>query len=119
MYLFVNATGAKQNRGASHFNPKAKSLFKKKDQMKSIGLASCDLGVDGAKAVADYVSGSKAMDTITLDGNYPGFPLPVKQLKGTEPVETLNLSRKKLGFLSGIVIAKLIKVNGVLTSSAS
>lgn len=32
MYLFVNATGAKQNRGASHFNPKAKSLFKKKDQ---------------------------------------------------------------------------------------
>jgi len=31
MYLFVNATGARQNRGQSHFNPGAKALFKKKD----------------------------------------------------------------------------------------
>ena len=30
-YLFNNATGAKQNKGMSHFNPKAKALFKKKD----------------------------------------------------------------------------------------
>lgn len=30
-YLFFNATGAKQNLGQSHFNPKAKALFKAKD----------------------------------------------------------------------------------------
>jgi len=30
-YLFTNATGAKQNKGQSHFNPHAKALFKKKD----------------------------------------------------------------------------------------
>ena len=33
-------------------------IFNEKDQMKSIGLAYCDLGVDGAKAVADYVGGT-------------------------------------------------------------
>lgn len=41
--------------------------------------------------------------------------LPVKQLKGTEPVETLDLSNKSLGFVSGIAIAKLIEGNAVLT----
>lgn len=30
-YLFTNATGAKQNKGQSHFDPHAKALFKKKD----------------------------------------------------------------------------------------
>ena len=30
-YLFFNATGARQNLGQSHFNPKAKALFKAKD----------------------------------------------------------------------------------------
>ena len=44
--------------------------------------------------------------------NLEGFALPVKKLKGTNPVETLDLSRKRLGFLSAIVIAALIKVNG-------
>jgi len=41
-YLFTNATGAKQNKGMSHFNPKAKALFKKKDQnyvrMSNVGV---------------------------------------------------------------------------------
>jgi len=31
MYLTINATGARQNLGQSHFNPGAKALFKKKD----------------------------------------------------------------------------------------
>ena len=30
-YLFLNATGAKQNVGQSHFNPKSRALFKPKD----------------------------------------------------------------------------------------
>ena len=45
-----------------------------------------------------------------------GFALPVKKLKGTDPVETLDLSGKNLGVASAIVIASLIGVNGGLTT---
>jgi hypothetical protein len=48
--------------------------------------------------------------------NLDGFALPVKKLKGTDPVETLDLSDKKLGVASAVVIASLICVNGGLTS---
>ncbi len=45
-----------------------------------------------------------------------GCALPVKKLKGTDPVETLDLSGKYLGVASLVVIASLISVNGGLTS---
>ena len=48
--------------------------------------------------------------------NLDGFALPVKKLKGTDPVETLDLSSKNLGVASAVVIASLISVNGGLTS---
>ena len=48
--------------------------------------------------------------------NLDGFALPVKKLQGTDPVETLDLSVKKLGVASAVVIAFLIGVNGGLTS---
>ena len=44
-----------------------------------------------------------------------GYALPVKKLKGTDPVETLDLSGKYLGVASAVVIASLISVNGALT----
>ena len=44
-----------------------------------------------------------------------GFALPVKKLKGTDPIETLDLSGKNLGVSSAVVIAFLIGVNGALT----
>ena len=47
--------------------------------------------------------------------NLDGFALPVKKLKGTDPVETLDLSGKELGVASAVVIASLICVNGGLT----
>ena len=47
--------------------------------------------------------------------NLDGFALPVKKLKGTDPVETLDLSRKSLGVASAVVIASLFGVNGLLT----
>ena len=49
--------------------------------------------------------------------NLDGFALPVKKLKGTDPVETLDLSGKgeNLGAASLVVIASLISVNGALT----
>jgi NLR family CARD domain-containing protein 3 len=48
--------------------------------------------------------------------NLDGFALPVKELKGTDPVETLDLSRKSLCVASAVVIASLIGANGALTS---
>jgi Ran GTPase-activating protein (RanGAP) involved in mRNA processing and transport len=47
--------------------------------------------------------------------NLDGFALPVKKLQGTDPVETLDLSGKKLGVASAVVIASLIGVNRALT----
>ena len=47
--------------------------------------------------------------------NLDGYALPIKKLKGTEPVESLDLSHKGLGVASAIVIASLIGVNGGLT----
>ena len=47
--------------------------------------------------------------------NLDWFPLPVKKLKGTDPVETLDLSGKRLGVVSATVIAGLIGVNASLT----
>ena len=44
-------------------------IFKQKDQMKSVGLARCNLGIDGAKAVADYVSVSASLTSVTLLAN--------------------------------------------------
>ena len=48
--------------------------------------------------------------------NLEGFPLPVKKLKGTDPVEALDFSRQKLRLASAVVIAALIRVNRTLTS---
>ena len=54
--------------------------------------------------------------------NLDGFALPVKKLKGTDPVEMLDfsttsydLSGENLGVASAVVIASLISVNGGLT----
>ena len=47
--------------------------------------------------------------------NIDGFALPIKQLKGTEPVESLDFSSKGLGPASAIVIASLIGANASLT----
>ena len=48
--------------------------------------------------------------------NFDGYALPIKKLKGTETVESLDLSGKKLRVASTIVIASLISGNGGLTS---
>jgi NLR family CARD domain-containing protein 3 len=40
--------------------------------------------------------------------NLDGIALPVKKLRGTDPVETLDLSGKNLGFIFAISIASLI-----------
>ena len=53
--------------------------------------------------------------TLHVQVNLDGYALPIKELKGTEPVESLDLSNKGLSVASAIVIASLISVNGSLT----
>jgi len=48
--------------------------------------------------------------------NIDGHELNIEQLKGTDPVEVIDLTSKRLGSASGIVIAKCIEFNAVLTS---
>ena len=43
-----------------------------------------------------------------------GYALPIDELKGTKPVESIDLPRKGLGVASGIIIAACIKENAVL-----
>ena len=43
-----------------------------------------------------------------------GHPLPVDELKNTKPTEKIDLSNKKLGVASAIIIASCIKDNGSL-----
>ena len=40
--------------------------------------------------------------------------LPIDELTGTKPTEHIDLSGKRLGFASAIIIASCIKANGVL-----
>ena len=44
-------------------------------------------------------------------GSLDGHPLPIKQLRGEEPVESIDLSSKSLTVLSATVIASLITSN--------
>ena len=48
--------------------------------------------------------------------NLDGHELDLPKLRGTDPVESLFLSGKRLGPASAIVIASLIAGNGVLTT---
>ena len=49
--------------------------------------------------------------TSILQVNLDGFALPIKQLKGIEPVDSLNFSNERLGPASAVVIASLIHDN--------
>ena len=53
---------------------------------------------------------------LRIQVNLDGYALPIKKLKGTESVESLDLSNKRLGVASAIVIASLIGVNNALTA---
>ena len=43
-----------------------------------------------------------------------GHALPIDELRGTKPVESIDLSTKKLGVVSCIIIGACIKENAVL-----
>ena len=70
------------------------------------------IGSEGGVALAGALRANTSLTSLTLDRE----PLPVKQLKGTDPVTNLDLSNKGHGHLSSIVIGSLITVNASLTS---
>jgi len=104
------------------------SVFKQKDVMKSVGLAGCELGVDGAKAVADYISVSASISSVNvlsnkLDEDSAELLLRVKAEKphlrtlcGLTHEETkLDLSGKGLGPADGKLLAPEISVSASVT----
>ena len=68
--------------------------------------------LSGLRALTKAVGASEALGEVTFDDS---APLPVRQLKGSERVASLDLSGRKLGFLSATVIGGLLPTNSALT----
>ena len=66
-----------------------------------------DIGDDGAKFIAEALRVNASLTSVHLDEH----PLPIKQLKGTDPVASIDLSGKRLTHQSATIIAELIKAN--------
>jgi len=100
------------------------SIFKKMDQMKRLGLASCNLGADGASAVADHVRFSGSLANLSLADN--GLTTFGKDMSGVEALADalrfnrsltrLNLSGNKMGPEGVKALAPGIAANGSVTS---
>jgi len=88
------------------------SLIGVNGALTKIDLSRNHLGAEGAAALAPALAANGTLTEVNLDD----VALPIKKLKGTEPVKSLDLSNKGLSFASAIVIASLIGVNGTLTS---
>ena len=80
-------------------------------QLMTLSLQNCGLDPGGARAVAAFCAVSSSVTEVNIDG----FALPIKKLKGIEPVESLDFLRSNLGVASAIVIASLIQDNASLT----
>jgi Ran GTPase-activating protein (RanGAP) involved in mRNA processing and transport len=109
----------------------------------SVNLSENKLGPQGAKALAPALRDSPSMTEVraalvkpsrhaslhhlfhtnvrtcdlvfAFQVNLDGFPLPIKKLKGTDPVASLDFSRKSLESASAVVIASLIRDNASVT----
>ena len=85
--------------------------------VRHLDLRGCALSEDGVKAIAEALKMNDLMAEVHLDGN-SSRPLPIQQLKGTDPVESLDLSKEGLGSASAsaILIGALIDANASITS---
>ena len=75
-----------------------------------LDLRENKIGRWGVKPLADAL----CVNTSVMQVNLDGYSLPIKQLKGTETVASIDLSHKCLGVASVVVIASLIQGNGSL-----
>jgi len=78
----------------------------------SLKLLHNHIGTAGAKPLAAALLVNNSLVEVNLDG----FALPVKELKGTEPVDSLNFSGQELNVASAVVIGALVGVNASITS---
>jgi len=112
------------------------TIFKQKE-MVSVGLASCELGLEGAADVADYVRGSVSLTSCDVrDSDISGNAasqlsapvlgntniekfneIPIKEMRA-DSLSTLNLHLpcKNIGVPGGLVVAGLMPLMGSLTS---
>ena len=84
-----------------------------------INLKCTHLDLSGMGLAHEHVNGLAQLLRCDVNGsltelNLDGFAMPVKQLKGTDPVESLDFSNKGLGVASASLIASCIEENGVL-----
>ena len=75
--------------------------------LRVVDLYNNNLGVEGAERIAEALKVNVTLERLNLDGH----PLMVKQLKGEEPVESINLKDTKLGVSSAVTISSLIRSN--------
>lgn len=86
----------------------------------TLDLTSNEIGKEGAKAIGEHLAALSAHANLT-SLNLDGFALPIKKLRGaddttTKPVDMIDLHKKRLGPLSGLVIAALVRSNAALTN---
>ena len=102
--------------------------------MVSIGMASCELGVEGAKAVAELVSVTASVTRIDVRHNSIAGDgasslaaavvgntmievfneIPIKDMRADSFTE-LNLSNKRIGVEGGMVVAGLLPAMASVT----
>ena len=80
-----------------------------------LNLAGNSLGLGGGKAIALGIRANTSLVEVNVDG----FPLPILQLKGLEPVPNnkLDFSSKKLAQASAILIASVIGAEATATNA--
>ena len=112
------------------------AIFKEKDRMVSVGLACCNMGAEGAGAVADYVSVSASLTLVSAPPELqPSASLSMPMchsmchsdlsptciccVHGSHALSTfvqLDLEENILGSDGGKAIGKALEVNASLTS---
>jgi GGDEF domain-containing protein len=70
------------------------------------------LTADDASVIVWMLRNGKLATATSL--NVDGHALQIEELKGTKPTEKIDLSHKRLGVASAIIIASCIKENGML-----
>jgi Ran GTPase-activating protein (RanGAP) involved in mRNA processing and transport len=87
--------------------------------MTTLYLGGNNIGVEGAKAIAEALKVTAVMTTLTLGGNNIGVEGAIaiaEALKVTAVVTTLALGANNIGDEGAIAIAEVLKVTAVLTS---
>jgi len=89
----------------------ADSLKQNKTLLK-LSLSDCHIKAEGAGYISEALKTNKSLTLLNLEDH----PLPIKELKGEEPVDSIDLSKKNLRVLSALVIVNLISTNTATTS---